>query len=416
MTRIAVVLLIVFGFATSVAQAHPALFTSAHIYIQPDGKFQLFTSFDLLAFALNKTSSEVSDPAMNALLDGPQDELDRKIKAARANFLGSLKLQTDQGAATITDLKFTTLDEVNQWKHSGRKPRLPVVAMIKVEGTLPVTASQVQVSFPVSLGTVVLTLNRPDDTVYDEPISAGYASSKIPIRLEKSDTSDGQKLEVPSAFQIWLRYIAMGITHIIPEGTDHICFILGLFLASTELRSLLWQVTAFTLAHSFTLALSLYGVFQLPAYIVEPGIALTIIFVGVENLGKTSVGYRRIFLVFAFGLIHGLGFAGAIQATGLPRADFLTALIGFNIGVELGQLIVITVAFLLIGWYRQSPNYRARVIVPASLLISIIAACWFVLRIADYFSSGPSAAYLEGNPSHLLRIAAWGEIARVDLK
>jgi hypothetical protein len=108
------------------AGAHPALFTAAQIYIQPDGKFQFFTNFDLLAFALQKTSFEIGDPPMNALLDGLPEVLAKKLVESRAYFLSNIKLQTDQGPASVTHLQFPTLEDVNQWKASGRVPGSPL--------------------------------------------------------------------------------------------------------------------------------------------------------------------------------------------------------------------------------------------------------------------------------------------------
>lgn len=174
----------------------------------------------------------------------------------------------------------------------------------------------------------------------------------------------------------------MGYEHILPEGVDHILFVLGLFLLSTRTKSLLQQVTAFTIAHSLTLALSLYGVVHLPATIVEPIIAASIAFVAIENLFTTEMKSWRLAVVFGFGLIHGLGFAAALQELGLRHSDLLTALIGFNVGVELGQLSIVALAFLLVGRFRNHPNYRKYVVIPGSLAIAAMAIFWLFQRIA----------------------------------
>ncbi len=365
------------------AGAHPALFTSAQVYVQPDGRFQLFITFDLLAFTFQTSSLEVADPPMNALLDGPEDTLAQKIEESRAYFLANVKIETDRGPATVTRLQFPKLADIKAWKDSGREPRLPVVADVKVDGTLPQTASTIRCQFPSCLATVVLTVYRPGEETYDEPINPGTASSVIPVQLERSVVAPSSPATAPllGRGEVWLRYIVLGVNHILPGGMDHILFILGLFLASIRVTSLLWQVTAFTVAHSITLALSLYGVFRLPFSVVEPGIFLTIIFVGVENLFNPQVGLSRVLAVFAFGLIHGLGFASALRETGLPESDFFEALVGFNVGVELGQLLVIVIAFWVVGWFRRSVHYRNWVVIPGSLSITAIAACWFVQRI-----------------------------------
>jgi hydrogenase/urease accessory protein HupE len=173
----------------------------------------------------------------------------------------------------------------------------------------------------------------------------------------------------------------MGFEHIVPEGLDHILFVLGLFLLGTRLKPLLWQITAFTVAHSLTLGLSLYGIVHLPSSIVEPVIAASIVFVAVENLFTAELKPWRPLVVFAFGLVHGLGFAGALKDLGLQRRDFLTALVGFNGGVELGQLFVVALALLAVGWLRSRPCYRRLVVVPASLLIAAVAMVWTIQRI-----------------------------------
>ena len=147
--------------------------------------------------------------------------------------------------------------------------------------------------------------------------------------------------------------LGLGYRHILPEGLDHILFVLGLFLLRAELRPVLIQVTTFTIAHSLTLALSLYGVVSLPTRVVEPLIALSIVYVAIENLRTRTLTPSRVALVFLFGLLHGLGFAGVLTGLHLARGDFAVALLGFNLGVEAGQLTVIAGAALLLGSWQQ---------------------------------------------------------------
>ena len=128
------------------------------------------------------------------------------------------------------------------------------------------------------------------------------------------------------------QYLWLGYTHILPQGLDHILFVIGLFLLSPRLKTLLLQVTAFTIAHSITLGLSMYGIVSLPPRVVEPLIALSIAYVAIENLLTRELKPWRVALVFTFGLLHGLGFAGVLRELGLPRAEFLTALLTFNAG------------------------------------------------------------------------------------
>ena len=186
----------------------------------------------------------------------------------------------------------------------------------------------------------------------------------------------------PGRAEIAWRYVVLGFTHIVPDGLDHVLFVLGLFLLTGRARSILWQVSAFTAAHSITLGLSLYGVIAAPASLVEPMIALSIAYVAIENLFLSELRTWRLALVFAFGLLHGMGFAGALRDLGLPRSEFLTALVTFNLGVEGGQLAVIAAAVLLVGW-RWGPRewYRRRIVVPASAMIACTAVYWTVVRL-----------------------------------
>lgn len=175
-------------------------------------------------------------------------------------------------------------------------------------------------------------------------------------------------------------YVLLGYEHIIPEGFDHVLFVLGLFLLSARVRPLLWQVTAFTIAHSITLALAIYGIVDISPKIVEPLIALSIAFVAVENILTSELKPWRPVVVFLFGLLHGMGFAGALRETNLPRADFTKAVVLFNVGVELGQLTVIAAAFLLVGWFRNRGWYRKAIVIPVSCAIALIGLYWAITR------------------------------------
>jgi hydrogenase/urease accessory protein HupE len=187
----------------------------------------------------------------------------------------------------------------------------------------------------------------------------------------------------PTRLEVIRQYVLLGFTHILPKGLDHILFVLGLFLLATTVRPLLAQVTAFTVAHSITLALTMYGFVSLPSRIVEPAIALSIAYVAVENVVSTKLRASRVAIVFCFGLLHGMGFAGVLRELGLPRREFVPALIAFNAGVEMGQLTVIAIAFLAVAlWWRQREWYRGRIVVPASVAIAATGLFWTVQRIA----------------------------------
>ncbi len=175
-------------------------------------------------------------------------------------------------------------------------------------------------------------------------------------------------------------FVVVGFEHILPKGLDHILFVLGLFLLSTNWKPLLLQVTAFTIAHSLTLALAMMDIFTVSPRIVEPLIALSIAAVALENLYREDVSKARWGGVFAFGLIHGLGFAGILGEMQIPDGQFVGALVCFNIGVELGQIAVIAFAFLVVCTVHKAEWYNDRVRKPACWGLAAIGLYWCVER------------------------------------
>jgi len=380
---IAVVVLLIAAAPMQVCCAHPAQLVAANARIDADGRFQITAKFDLLAYALNDTPAQIDDASMNALLDGPDDVLEARLRDAGERFEHGVTILCDNGRPVVRGdtIRFPAVADVHRWRESGIRPRLPVIQDVSVEGRIPPGTTSVALRFPEVMGPVVLTIERPGDEPFSEPVEAGCASSRLTIHLRSSNSITRAPVNEPSRARVALNYLAMGFTHIVPKGPDHILFVLGLFLLSAQLRPLLWQVTAFTLAHSITLALALYGVVRLPSSIVEPLIAASIAFVAVENILTTNLKPWRPFVVFGFGLVHGLGFAGALSEVGLPRSQFATALVTFNIGVELGQLSIIALAFAAVGWWRSCQWYRRAVVLPASGAIAAVALFWTIQRV-----------------------------------
>ena len=195
----------------------------------------------------------------------------------------------------------------------------------------------------------------------------------------------GKILDVTQTLTI---FVGEGVGHILPGGLDHILFVLALFLSSTTSRSLVIQISVFTLAHTITLGLAATGVFSPPSDIVEPLIALSIALVAVETLFFKKPPCWRTTVIFILGLLHGLGFAGFFGELGLPEGQFWSALIGFNIGVEIGQLSVIVLAVAAVSVWRWRNSieyadavYRRFVVLPGSLLIGAIGAWWAMERV-----------------------------------
>lgn len=192
-----------------------------------------------------------------------------------------------------------------------------------------------------------------------------------------------------SQVAIALNYFQQGIAHTW-GGIDHVLFVLGLILLGGTLRSLFWTVSAFTIAHSITLSIAVLDLWSPSSHVVEPIIALSIVTVAAENLfqaKRTHEKYNsqwRPLIAFAFGLIHGFGFAGALMELGLPRESMALALATFNIGVEVGQAAIVAIVAPLLAWLMaKSRVLHQRIVLAGSLTIALAGAFWFAERISS---------------------------------
>jgi hydrogenase/urease accessory protein HupE len=239
---------------------------------------------------------------------------------------------------------------------------------IRLTGIAPEGARTVTWSASLVYGSYPLAVRSPD-------------GREVVQWLAGQEPSDAVVLAAPNGIRTIWRGVWLGFTHILPNGIDHILFVLGLFLLSSRPAQLLAQVSAFTLAHSITLGLSLYGVFSLPSHMVEPMIALSVAYVGVENLVTSKLHPWRIAIVFAFGLLHGLGFAEALASLHLSRPEMASTLISFNVGVEGGQLAVIAIAAVAMALIsRARVGWRSPVVTLSSAAIGLAGLIWTVQR------------------------------------
>ena len=214
---------------------------------------------------------------------------------------------------------------------------------------------------------------KKEDDLYTEYLQAGLQTDKIFIKSENKQ----------SIFKSIINYFILGIQHIIPKGLDHILFIVGLFFFSVTLRPLLIQVTMFTIAHSITLIFVSVSYINLNPLIVEPIIALSIAYVGIENIFKQYVKeYLRYIIIFFFGLLHGLGFALVLSDIGYQSSKLILNLISFNLGIEAAQIFIILSLYVLLGIkFSNKKYYRYIFQIPVSLFIALVGIYWFFDRI-----------------------------------
>jgi hydrogenase/urease accessory protein HupE len=355
----------------NVLTAHEIRPAIATFTMQPNGDYSITISLNLEAI-LSGIGAEHEDTdkspnaeRYNTLRNLHPEDLRLAFQKFELEFLEGVSLRFGDAIAENPEVRQLTISEIGDLE-------LARISEILLTGIVPYGTESFIWQWKDAFGSSVIRV-LPQGEGDGVSFWLQNGSPSEPISLKGIDQR--------TRWEQFLDYIIIGFEHIVPKGLDHILFVVGIFLLSTHWKALLTQITAFTIAHSITLGLSIYGIFQLPSNIVEPLIAASIVYVGIENLFTQKLQKWRAAVVFAFGLLHGLGFASVLFEIGLPHDAYLEGLLAFNIGVELGQLAVIAVAFVLVGfWGRNQEWYRPWVIVPGSLVISFIGGWWFLER------------------------------------
>ena len=349
--------------------AHPLSFTETTLTLQPDSRFQVELVCDLDALALG-LPQDTDDAQLVAALRGlSPDEFTDVTERLRQLFLRRVRVRFD-GEPAPFEVSFP-----DYLTPSATDSVIPTVLGLtaRLVGTVPPGATEVEFFASRSFSDVHLTM---------VDVSRGINVRSV---LERGARSDPFILSGPVESQtrgeVGWQYLRLGFTHIVPNGADHVLFVIGLFLLSVRLRPLVWQVTAFTLAHAVTLTLGSLAVVTVAPRIVEPLIALSIVWIAVENILTDRLSRWRTAVVFLFGLLHGLGFGGVLRELGLPDTERVLALATFNAGIEVGQLTVIAGALVTLGWFRQRVWFRPRIVVPLSGVIGLVGLVWTVERV-----------------------------------
>ena len=368
--RVAAVFLLVLLPAAHAVFAHEIRPAVVNMVLHGDGRYEAEVRLNLEAMlagigAAHRDSDDSENAAgYNRLRRLPPAELQREFTLFERDFLRRTELRADAGRLypEVRGLLIPVVGDLQLARDS----------VIRLGGRLPAGAQTLTWRWDASFGANVLRVDAGNvRELYTAYLQPGASSDAIAL----------QGVAEQSTWDIFSNYLAIGFAHIVPKGADHILFVVGLFLLSPSWRVLLWQVTAFTVAHTITLALSMLGWVQLPATIVEPLIAASIVYVCVENLFHQHLTRWRPLVVFAFGLLHGLGFASVLTDIGLSPGHFVAGLVAFNVGVEFGQLTVLAVCFLLVGlWFRHRSWYRRVIAIPASLVIACIGSYWLLER------------------------------------
>ncbi|MFM2214042.1 MAG: hypothetical protein RL427_1305 [Bacteroidota bacterium] len=184
-------------------------------------------------------------------------------------------------------------------------------------------------------------------------------------------------------FETLVYYLKIGFTHVLPFGFDHVLFVVCLFFFNPSVRNVVLQCSLFTLAHSLTLVMVAYGLLLPHSEIIEPLITFSILIAAVENIIHSKMNSWRLVIIFAFGLVHGLGIAAGLLSVDLPRSQILASVLSFNLGVEVAQIAILYVLFILVYKIKKKHWYTERVVYPISSLIACTALYWTIIRILN---------------------------------
>lgn len=352
-----------FAGAPRTSEAHGAALTTITTTFHIDGTYRVVIRDDVSARLAGSAPGTLTEADLQRVQSFSAQERreaeERLFKFVRR----SIKPQFD-GSTAAYQIELLGLSASTTAASAGApRPR----EFICLTGAVPAGAKSFRLFCSKVLGDVVLTLQHEGGAPTIQRLTSGGYSDPYPIVM----TPDYQ-----AALAVTWTFLVLGFKHILPLGWDHIAFVVCLFLLSSRLKPLLWQVTAFTVAHSITLSLAVLGVVSLSqdaiGRIVEPLIAASIAFVAIENLFTDKLKPWRPIVVFAFGLLHGLGFASVLLELGVPKDRYINALASFNGGVELGQISIIGLALLVAGRFRKRTWYRHRIVVPASAAIAVL--------------------------------------------
>lgn len=365
----AVVVLAAMLHCSEIAKAHTFSFVDALLILKSDESFLLDVTLNLDALALGLPADTDPEATRAELSEMSTEERHKLVEALHRMLLKRVNLRIDDAPA---NLDLTLPEQDTALATESEHPTILGVTA-RFSGRYEATAESIRVMISRALGPVHLTIFE-QHTGRSVWYVLGPGEEPPPFR--PGVFPEATSREGPSAW----RYLPLGFEHILPMGLDHILFVVGLFLLSPRMKPLLWQTGAFTVAHSVTLALSMLDIVQLSPSIVEPLIAASIAYVAVENIVTDKLHAWRSIVVFIFGLLHGMGFAGALREVGLPDGSIVAPLLLFNLGVEFGQISVVLIAFAVVGWFRRATWYRKAIVIPASVAIALVGAYWCIER------------------------------------
>jgi hydrogenase/urease accessory protein HupE len=359
LVRMALIAAIALGVA--LARAHQVNLSTARVMLGADRT---------VAVEVALKGSDIDRLAGTNIFDAQRDSVDPALVAAQAAPI----LAYIAAHVAVTGLDGT--------------PCVPGTAVLLADGDGVIVRNAFScraVAGDIIYRSTVLTATDPGAR---QVVLIGEGADAPQALLDAGNTTVTLSAPAPPLFSTMQRYLVTGIEHIF-LGYDHIAFLVAVVLWARRLIPVIKIVTAFTIAHSITLSLAALNVVVIPSFVVEPAIAASIVFVALENFVSRDIDGRwRV--AFAFGLVHGFGFAGALRDVGLPAHAVVPALAAFNIGVEFGQVAIVSIVIpalialdRIMATDRAKPVRAASLVYALSLLITVLGSYWFVARVID---------------------------------
>lgn len=341
MRRLLAILLLV----GAVAHAHPNWKQTTAELRAEEGRLRLTLRIDVPPYLLGRTPQSVEVKELDDFMFDDKAALGRRLAEAPARLGRDLAVEVDGVGLPLSAPIFPTAEAVRaQMRSQPEEERYPVMLTVTAELPLPEGVGDLRARFPAELGNVTATFRTSPDRLDILVVPAGEWSDPVPV--------GGPTRGFAATF---LGFLRSGFSHVLPEGWDHALFMLAMFLGAPAVRLALVRSLSFTLGHSLTLGLVWFGWITSPGEWIEPLIAGSIVAAGaLAALGRTETRWA-LPVSAGFGLLHGLGFAAAASFTRSGSAEVLGALAGFNVGIELAQLLVISAACLLVlPWTRRA--------------------------------------------------------------
>lgn len=378
---VSAVLALLLALVAHAAVAHNLPYALVDVQITSAGGAQLALRCHLTPLLLGLPQGAPDDAAAARLLSMSDAGIATRSAKAAAGIRGLLSVRADGSLLDEVAVRLPSPAAIRAEAAAPRPSPAPS-APILIDVNLPTGAKSIDVALPPSLGPAVVSVRYPDGRTITTPVADGARSPAI-------------RLAGPNAaldkVEAVVRFLGLGFQHILPGGLDHILFVVALTLGAPRLWPVVKLATTFTAAHSITLSLAALGLVSAPPSLVEPAITLSIAAAALLSLvsPRQEVGVVRLAVVFGFGLLHGLGFASALQETGLPRGAELPALAAFNLGIELAQIAVIVAALAtlrLVVRVARNPLVVSR---GATACVAIAGLVWTIGRLAAQFAAPP---------------------------